>query len=290
MKAAPFEYLAPRSIEEALLLLECHGERARPLAGGQSLVPMMAMRLVRPGVLIDLNRIAALAGIELAHGILRIGAMTRQAELLASPLVRSHTPLLAEALSHVGHPPTRRRGTLGGSLAHADPSAELPAAIVALDARLVLQSRNGQRRCAATEFFKEAFETALAPGELLTEIEIPLTDGGWAFLEISPRKGDFALIAAASRLELAPDGRCRSCALVLAGVAPRPVRCAAVERNLLGRRIDAEAIARAVGALAAEDIQTQDRLASRMYRQRVAPVIAHRALNKALARNGSRAQ
>jgi len=290
MKPAPFEYFAPRSIDEALLLLERHGEKARPLAGGQSLVPMMALRLARPAVLVDLNPITALAGMELAGEHLRIGAMTRQAELLASPLARSHTPLLVEALTHVGHPPTRRRGTVGGSLAHADPSAELPAAIVALDAQLVLRSPSGQRRCAAAEFFKDAFETTLAPGELLAEIEVPLEAGGSAFFELSPRKGDFALIAAAARLELAADGQCRSCALVLGGVASKPVRCFEVERRLLGQRVDEQAIARAVSALPAEEIQTQDRQTSRDYRRRVAPVIARRALNEALARNGRTAQ
>ncbi len=288
MKPAPFDYFAARSVEEALSLLERHGEEARPLAGGQSLVPMMALRLARPAVLIDLNPIASLAGVEVAEDRIRIGAMTRQAELLVSPLVGMHAPLLIDALAHIGHPPTRARGTIGGSLAHADPSAELPVVMVALDARLVLQGRAGRRSVPAAEFFKDAFETALAGGELLVEIAIPLAAGGTAFREISPRRGDFAVIAAAARLAVDADGRCRSCALVLGGVAPTPLRCARVEEELVGQLGDEATISSALRALPLERIETEDGHASRLYRRRVAPVMARRALAAALARSGPR--
>lgn len=285
MKPAPFDYFAARSMEEALSLLGRHGDEARPLAGGQSLVPMMALRLARPAVLVDLNPIASLAGVELAEDRLRIGAMTRQAELLASALARRHASLLIDALAHVGHPPTRARGTIGGSLAHADPSAELPVAIVALDAQLVLQGAKGCRTVPAAEFFRDAFETALAGGELLVEIAVPLAAGATAFCEISPRKGDFAVIAAAARIALDAERRCRSCALVLGGAAPVPLRCTAVEQQLIGRLVDDAAISAALTALPLERIESEDRHASRRYRQRVAPVMARRALAAALARS-----
>ena len=256
MKPTPFDYFAASSVEEALGLLEEHGEGARLLAGGQSLVPMMAFRLARPTKLIDLNPIASIAGIKLGKGHLRIGAMTRQAELLASPLVSRHAPLLARALEHVGHPATRCRGTIGGSLAHADPAAELPVAMVALEARLTLQSRSGrQRTLKAGEFFKDTFETALEHGELITEVEVPFTAGGSAFLEVSPRKGDFAVLAAAAHLKVDADGQCNSCALVLGGVASKPLRCTDAESQILGRRVDEAAIARAIEAIPKDEIR-----------------------------------
>jgi CO/xanthine dehydrogenase FAD-binding subunit len=287
MKPAPFDYFAASSVEEALGLLEEYGEGARLLAGGQSLVPMMAFRLARPTKLIDLNPIASIAGIKLGKGHLRIGPMTRQAELLASPLVSRHAPLLTRALKHVGHPATRCRGTIGGSLAHADPAAELPVAMVALEARLTLQSRSGrQRTLKAGEFFKDAFETALEHGELITEVEVPFTAGGSAFLEVSPRKGDFAVLAAAAHLKVDADGQCSCCTLVLGGVASKPLRCTEVESQVVGRYVDESAIARAIEAIPTDEIETEDRHASRAYRRRVAPVIARRVLTLAFDISG----
>jgi len=287
MKPSPFDYFAASSVEEALALLEDYGEGARLLAGGQSLVPMMAFRLARPTKLIDLNPIASMAGIKLGEGHLRIGAMTRQAELLASPVVSRRAPLLTRALEHVGHPSTRCRGTIGGSLAHADPAAELPVAMVALDARLTLQSRNGrQRTLEAAEFFKDAFETALEHAELIAEVEVPFAAGGSAFHEVSPRKGDFAVLAAAAHLKIDADGQCSSCRLVLGGVASKPLRCTDVESQIVGRRVDESAIARAIEAISINEIETEDRHASRAYRRRVAPVIARRVLTLASGISG----
>jgi CO/xanthine dehydrogenase FAD-binding subunit len=290
MKPAPFDYFAAHSLDEALSLLRQHGEEARPLAGGQSLVPMMALRLARPAVLVDLNPVASLAGIEVRADHLRIGAMTRQADILSSAEVRRHAPLLAQALSHVGHPPTRNRGTVGGSLSLADPSAELPVAMVALGACLTLHSSKSTRAIAAADFFKDAFETALAADELLVSIEIPHSRPSSAFCEISPRKGDFAIVAAAALLDCDSNGICRSCRVVLGGVAGAPVVCQDIQQRLVGERLDVAAIASAISSFPAEKVETEDRRAGRAYRRKVAPVMARRALVAALATSGEGAR
>lgn len=287
MKPVPFEYFAAQSVDGALQLLAQHGEDARPLAGGQSLVPMLAFRIARPSVLIDLNRVASLSGIAVAGNELRIGAMTRQAQALASPVIARHAPLLMQALHEVGHPPTRVRGTIGGSLAHADPAAELPAVMLALDAKFVVKSATGERVVPASEFFIDAFETAARQGELLTEIRIPLGGaGGSAFLEISHRKGDFGIVSVAARVTAGADGTCKSVALVFGGVAATPIRCPDVEARLVGRNLNASTIASALDAIPRDRIELDARNASRAYRLRVAPVLAQRAL---LAASGTRA-
>jgi aerobic carbon-monoxide dehydrogenase medium subunit len=279
MKPAAFDYCAARTVDDAIERLAQGGEDARPLAGGQSLIPMLAFRIVRPSVLIDLNRIDALAGISVIDSELRIGAMTRQAQALNAPLVAEHAPLLAQALREVGHPPTRARGTIGGSLAHADPSAELPAVMVALDARLVIRNMTGERIVSAADFFHDAFETAIQPGELLIEIRIPLDGaGGSAFQEISLRKGDFGIVCVAACVMIGADDRCTQAALVLGGVAATPVRCREVETRLVGRQLSASAIATALDAIPKDQFELDSRNASRLYRLRLAPVLARRAL------------
>lgn len=288
MKPAPFEYVAPVTLAAALELLR-DGEEVRPLAGGQSLVPMLALRLARPALLVDLNRIPGLAGITVTPPGIRIGAMTRQADALASPEVAAHAPLLAQALWHVGHPPTRARGTVGGSLAHADPAAELPVALAALEATVVTASAAGERRIPARDFVLGAFETALGPGEIVVAVEVARETGGTSFHELAARKGDFAIVSAAARLTLAADGTCRSCALVLGGVADRPLRCAEVENSLVGSRIDDGALDSALAALPLADVTMDSRLASAAYRRRLAPVLAGRALRDALERAGEAA-
>jgi CO/xanthine dehydrogenase FAD-binding subunit len=247
---------------------------------------MMALRLARPAVLIDLNPVASLAGIEVRGDHMRIGAMTRQADILSSHEVRRYAPLLADALAHVGHPPTRNRGTVGGSLSLADPSAELPVAMVALSASFLLQGAKGTRAVPAVDFFKDAFETVLAASELLVSIEVPRTRSISAFCEISPRKGDFAIVAAAALLDCDPDGVCRSCRLVLGGVAGTPLACPDVEQHLIGRRLDDATVSSAMSGFPVEKVKAEDRRASHSYRQKVAPVIARRALNAALVRRG----
>ena len=186
MKPAPFDYHAPETIQGALELLDRHGSDARVIAGGQSLVPMLALRLARPEVLVDLNRIPELAGIRDCGGTIRIGAMTRQAHALASPLLRDRLPLLGYGLYNVGHPPTRARGTIGGSLSHADPAAETPAVMLAYDARMVLAGKSGTRTVDVADFTLGTFETCIEEGEILTEIVVDVPPAeGTAFVELS---------------------------------------------------------------------------------------------------------
>ena len=274
MKPAPFDYEAPNTIEEALKFL---GEDdARPIAGGQSLAPMLALRLTRPRLLVDLNRIASLEGITARNGTLRIGAMTRQAAVLRSAAVIASAPILSEALRHVGHPPTRVRGTIGGSLAHADPAAELPVAMVALGATMHLTSMSGERQIRANDFFRGAFETALRPDEVLTSIDVPSQEGGAAFLEISPRRGDFAIVSIATRVAHI-DGLCTSCSVVFGGIGDRPVRCTGTEAELIGHPI-ADAIGRAADALPIDAVTMESRVASTKYRRRLMPILFRRAI------------
>ncbi|MBI3707410.1 MAG: xanthine dehydrogenase family protein subunit M [Proteobacteria bacterium] len=287
MKPAPFDYAAPRTLDEAIDLLGRHGEDARPLAGGQSLMPMLALRLSRPSLLVDLNRVESLSGIRIDDDELRIGAMTRQAEALESAEIRRHVPLLAQALAEVGHPPTRARGTIGGSLAHADPAAELPAVIVALGAKLVIRGATGERVLRAEEFFRGMFETDVKAGELLVEIRIPIQAQGSAFLEIALRKGDFAIVSVAASIALGPDQRCVAATLVLGGVGPMPVRCADSERRLIGHTPDAAAISAAAEAIPIDRVELGSRSASRGYRRRVAPVLVKRALAAAAGAAGA---
>lgn len=199
MKAPAFAYARPSSLPDALELMERHGEEARALAGGQSLVPLLAMRLARPGVLVDLNRIPELAGTEVGRDRVRIGALTRLAELERNSAVAEALPILRAALGHVGHFQIRNRSTFGGCLAHADPAAEVPALAVLLGATVVLRSARGERTLPAADFILGPFTTAAEPGELLTAVELPRPDGaGWAFTEVARREGDFALVGAAA--------------------------------------------------------------------------------------------
>jgi carbon-monoxide dehydrogenase medium subunit/6-hydroxypseudooxynicotine dehydrogenase subunit alpha len=254
MKPAAFEYQAPESIEEALVLLDAAGDDAKVLAGGQSLIPLLNFRLARPSVLIDLNRIAELRFVHRRSGALRMGAMTRTAMLERSTLVGAGWPVLREIAGHVGHAAIRNRGTVGGSVAHADPTAELPVALTALDARFHLRSRAASRVVAARDFFLGRLTTALAPNELLVEIEIePLPAGTTAgFAEFARIAGDFALAGACVLLTRDANGRCTAASIVLLGAENRPWRAAAAERALVGTVVDA-ASAREIGELAAAD-------------------------------------
>ena len=243
MKPAPFEYAAPRSLDEALGLL---GEDARPLAGGQSLVPLLNFRLARPALIVDLNRIAELAYLDEREGSLRIGAMTRHETLERSELVAERWSLLREAVRHVAHPAIRSRGTVGGSAAHADPAAELPVALTALDARFQVRSARGSRTLAAEEFFLGALTSALEDDELLVEIEVPpLPEGaGSAFIERARTHGDWAMAGAA--VTAGSDGWA-AISLLRAGPAPRRAREA--EAALAGGADAAEAAALAAASI-----------------------------------------
>lgn len=287
MKPAPFAYADPATVEEALLLLAEHGSDAKIMAGGQSLVPMLNMRLVRPGILLDLNRIPELRHTEISASGLTIGAMVRQAELEQMPEVARRWPILAEALAHVAHPQIRNRGTIGGSLAHNDPAAELPAVLVALNGVLTVRGPGGVRRIPASEFFVTYLTTALAPDEILVEIHIPAlpTGAGWGFTEVSRRHGDFALVAAAAVLSPGAGGRTEA-RLVLTGVGSGPVRVPEAEAALAEQGLAAEGMDRAVAAVESAVDPADDVHATAGYRRKVAGVLTRRALGAAIARMG----
>ena len=294
MKPAPFRLARAGTLAEAIALLaEAPGE-TKLLAGGQSLVPMLNMRLVRPAVLVDVNRLRELAGITpTPSGGLRIGGLTRHAELAASAAVIERAPLLAEAARHVGHAAIRNQGTLGGSVAHADPAAELPAALVALDARVHASGPAGNRVVRAEEFFHGLMATALAPDEVLTAVEVPAPPPGWGFVKISRRPGDFALagvVVVLSRplaLPSPPRGG-EGNRVVGFGVGDRPMRLTGAERVLAGVMIDAEITARA-GAEAERDCDPpSDVHGSADYRRHLAGVLTERAVLQAGARLAGR--
>jgi carbon-monoxide dehydrogenase medium subunit len=279
MKPAPFDYHRPASLAEAFDLLARYGDDGRVLAGGQSLVPALNMRLATPRAVIDINRLPGLDTIRPAAEGLVIGALARHEALERSPLVRAHAPLLTLAMPHVGHAAIRTRGTLGGSLALADPAAELPACVVALDATIRAESRAGRREIAAADFFRGIYTTALGPGELVTEVVVPRAAAGWrtGFQEIARRHGDFALagLAARARLEAGAIAEAR---LVLFGVGLAPVRARAAEAALAGRRVDAGSVEAARRALAAEIDPPGDVHGSAALRRHLAGVLLARVV------------
>ncbi len=286
MKPAPFDYHAPRQLKEAAELLASL-PNAKILAGGQSLVPMMNFRYVIVDHLVDLGGVDDLYGIAVGDGTLRIGAMTRQRDLETSPEVARHCPLLAEALRHVGHRQTRNRGTIGGSLAHADPAAELPAVCAAYDAVVHLASIRGIRAVPFAEFSLGYMTTALAPDEMIAAIELPIwrLGHGHGFHEFARRQGDFALAGAAALLDVGADNMVRRAALVLFGVAEQPVRVDAAEATLTGRVVDSTTIQTAAAAAwLIEPIS--DIHAGGEYRRHLAQVLSARALADAARRAG----
>jgi carbon-monoxide dehydrogenase medium subunit len=260
MKWPAFGYARARSLDEAWRLLAEHGEAARVIAGGQTLLATLAFRLSEPRLLVDISGLAELRGVSADAGVLRIGALTRHAELGRDPLVARHAPLLAEAVPHIAHPAIRNRGTIGGSLAYADPAAELPACVVALDATLLLVSAAGERRVRAAAFFTGLLETALRPGELIAAVEVPVATPATrsAILEVARRSGDYAMAGLALRLTL--EGRAvRAARLAFFGVGNGPVLALRAGAALDGRALDAAAIAAAQAALG-EDLDPPDDL------------------------------
>ena len=287
MKPAPFEYYRPQSRAEALALLAQHGN-AKPLAGGQSLIPAMNFRLAMPEVLIDLNAVPDFSYIKSEDAGLRIGAMTRHRTVERSDDVRKWAPLLHDAMPFIAHAAIRTRGTIGGSLAHADPAAELPAVMLALDATIRLEKREGSRDVPAGEFFTGLFSTALEPGEIVSEIRIPPAPPSGvrstsAFLEFSRRRGDFALAGVAARFEVDDHGVCTSARIALFGVGDRPMLAAAGARAIEGQVPTAGVIRAAADAIARDDIDpTSDIHATSKYRRHLAGVLTRRALEQAL--------
>jgi len=280
----PFEYVAPASVDEALAVLAEHGEDAKVLAGGQSLLPILNYRLAKPRVVVDINGLP-LDGVSVGDGRLKLGALTRHATLEESDEVARNCPPLREAAALVGNVRVRTLGTLGGSLAHADPAAELPMAMVALDARLGIAGRSGRRTVAAGDFFTGYLTTTLAPDELLTDIDIPVTrDMGWAVEEMSRRTGDFAIVAVAALIRLDRRGHVDEARMTFAGVGPAPVRVPAAEDVLRGAEPTRDRLGHAAETARAALTPESDAFVSSAYRTLLAGVLARRALTRAVAR------
>jgi len=283
MKPSAFEYFAPTTVAEAINLLDSYGDEAKIIAGGQSLVPMMNFRLARPEVLIDINRIKELDYIREEGDELLIGALTRERDLELSPLVQERCPILAKAVSFIGHFPIRTRGTIGGSLVHADPSAEIPTAICGLDARMKVVGPSGERTLEPEEFFLSYLTTSLEPSEILVEVRITALPqkAGWSFVELSRRQGDFAIVAVASILFMGQGGLCKETCISLGGIAPTPIRAGEAEELLAGQILN-EALIEKAGQKAAEATDPDsDYHASAEYRRDMARVFVRRGLKEA---------
>ncbi len=281
MKPPPFKYLAPDSLEQALELMAQYGQEAKLLAGGQSLIPAMNFRVAQPAVLVDLNRITTLDYIHTpGDGSLAVGAMTRQRELEFDPKIAERVPLLHECMPHIAHPQIRNRGTLGGSLAHADPAAELPVVAMAASARMRVQSSEGERWIEADQFFKGMFTTALQPGEILVEVDFPLAQArtGWSFLEASRRRGDYAMMGVAAGLSLNAQGICREARLVYMNAGDGPIEARQAAMGLGGQRPGPQAFEQAAAAAQQEIDPLGNVHASVAFQRHLATVLTRRAL------------
>jgi carbon-monoxide dehydrogenase medium subunit len=288
VKPAPFDYHAPESVADVVALLGEHGDDAKVLAGGQSLVPMLALRLTRFEHLVDITRVGELHGIERSNGSLRIAAATPQAVAEHDPVVAETVPLLGRAIPHIGHFQIRNRGTVGGSLAHADPASELPAVALALDATFEAAGPSGSREIAASDFFTGTWSTALADDEVLVATRFPVWEGrvGFGFGEIARRSGDFALAGVVAAIELSDDDRITRAAVGLFGVGSMPVRASATEAAITGQPAGAEMVRDTVkgAALAgASELETVDDVhATGSYRKRVAAHLMETAIDAAI--------
>jgi aerobic carbon-monoxide dehydrogenase medium subunit len=291
MKPAPFEYLVPDSVEQALALKSQHGDEAKLLAGGQSLVPAMNFRVVQPTVLIDLNRIKDLSYIREDGKVLRIGAMTRERDLEFDSLIPKRIPLMSEGILHVAHPQIRNRGTFGGSLANADPAAELPVLIIALNARLKVRSANAERWIGARDFFAGMFTTALAADEILVEIEIPFMPGntGFSFMEVAPRAGDYALMGVAVSVTVDKSGKCEKASLVYLNAGDGPVEAKEAAESLKGLKPDDKVIEAAAALASEKEINPYGNVhASPDFQRHLARVLTKQALKQAFERAGGK--
>jgi carbon-monoxide dehydrogenase medium subunit len=284
VKSAPFDYHAPTTVDEAVALLGEHGDEGKVLAGGQSLLPLLALRLSRPSVLIDVGRIGDLRSID-ANGALRVGATTTQRAAEQSAAVADRCPLLHKAVPLIAHRAIRTRGTIGGSLAHADPAAELPAVALALDAEFVLRGPNGERTVSAADFFEGYLTTVVAADELLLEIRFPElpAESGVTFVELSRRHGDFALAGCAAAISFAGDGTISDARLAFTGVDATPVRVADAEATLRGNAPSDELWSAAGTAVSAALDPSSDIHATGKYRKHLAGVLTRRALTEAAA-------
>jgi carbon-monoxide dehydrogenase medium subunit len=287
MKPPRFDYAAPRTLAEAVALLEQHEGEAKLLSGGQSLVPLLNMRLARPAILVDLAKVDGLDHVDEQGGTLAIGAMTRQRTVELSPVVKARHPMLHAATLHIAHPQNRNQGTVGGSLAHADPAAELPALALVLGAAMRAVGPRGERTIDAADFFVTYLTTALESSEILVETRFPMLPArtGWSVMEVARRHGDFALAGAMTTVTLDDRGRCASARLVLFGVGATPVRARRAEQMLAGERPEGALLER-VGQAASEEIDEplSDVHAAADYRRDLARVLSRRALAEAAAR------
>jgi carbon-monoxide dehydrogenase medium subunit len=292
MKPAPFKYALPRSLQEALELKAKHGDEARFLAGGQSLIPMMNFRLAQPAILIDLNGLSELDYVrQVDAGALRVGALTRHRDMLLNPLVRNSQPLVTEAMTQVAHPQIRNRGTLCGNLAHADPASEMSAVMLASGARFHACSAMTDRWIEVTAFFRGVFETALTNSEMLVEVEMPAMPArtGTAFVEFARRPGDYAVTGVAAAVTLDEQGACARCRLAYCNAHQTPIRAVAAENALVGARIS-EAEARAAGEMARREIEPPDDVhASGAYKRHLIGALTRRAVVLAQARAAGQA-
>lgn len=289
MKPAPFEYHAPTSLEEALGLMNQHADEAKLLAGGQSLVPAMNFRVVQPSMLIDLNRVQGLSHIRADGNVLRIGAMARERQLEFDTLIETRTPLLHEAVPFIAHPQIRNRGTIGGSIVNADPAAELPMLMFALDARLKAQSVSGERWIDAQDFFAGMFTTALVPNEILVEIELPFMPPrtGWSFMEVAPRTGDYALMGVAALVTLDENGKCTRAKLVYLNAGDGPVDAKEAAQSLEGEILNDAKIQSAAAMASEKEISPFGNVhTSPEFQRHLAKVLTIRALKQATQRVG----
>lgn len=285
MKPAAFEYIVADSVDMAVASLAQAGGDAKIIAGGQSLVPMLNFRLLRPSVLVDINRIPDLAYVREDGDVVRIGALTRHHQLETSPVIAAHFPVLSEAMAHVAHLAIRNRGTIGGSLSHADPAAELPMMAMLLDAEVRIVSSAATRTVAARDFFRDALTVDLVEDEMVTEIALPKLppNTGWGFEEVARRSGDFALAAVAATLTLS-DGKIAQARIAMTGVAPTARRVAEAEKLLIGQRLDAGVGSDIIEAVRAAAEPPTDLHASADYRRHLVGVLAGRALAAAWSR------
>lgn len=287
MKPAPFEYYAPETLDEALVLMNQHGGEAKALAGGQSLIPVMNFRLSQPAVLIDLNKIESLQQMNVKNGRLQIGAMRRHAQLEQSQTLADRAPLMHETIPYIAHPQIRNRGTIGGSIAHADPAGELPVVCMTLGAQFLLQRLGEQRWVSADDFFIGLFETALAEDELITAIELPeqAANGGYAFQELARRHGDYAQAGVAVTLALDNNGRIQDPRLVFLNVGERPMVARQAMAMLTGERPGNDMVESAVQTAIRHEIDpVTDIHASADYKRHLAGVLAKRAIKQAAQR------
>ena len=286
MKLPPFDYACPTTLPEAVQLLSAPGGDAKPIAGGQSLVPMLAFRLAQPTLLVDLRKLGDLRGIKISQKGVTLGAMVRWREIEDDERLETAHPLLKAAVAHIAHYQIRNRGTVGGSLAHADPAAEMPGIAITCDAEIAVVGKAGARVIQAADFFQGALTTALTADEIIVEVRLPAwpPERRWGFEEFARRRGDFAMAAAAVFYDQNDDGTAREAHVGVVGVADRPLRLPSVEAVLNGRTVDAAAIAEAEAAASAAVDPQDDIHASAAYRRALAGTMVERALKRAAAR------